>query len=125
MKNNSKDSKIVLVIEDDFDLLWLISKLLHFHGYKVLTAVTASQGLDFFSRNAFKLNAVILDLTLPDASGEELAEEILKVFPEMPIIITTGEDDIAQKNALLNKGVKAYLVKPFDLNSLITILTTL
>ncbi len=125
MENQGVDKNKVLIIEDDFDLVWMINKLLEIQGYEVLTAVTASQGIDFFCRYAFQIKAVVLDLTLPDARGEDIVFEIFKVFPEMPVIITTGFEDRKQKTKLLHRGVAAYLVKPYDLSKLVRILTEL
>ncbi len=115
----------ILIIEDDFDLVWMINKLLEIQGYEVLTAVTASQGIDFFSRYAFQIKAVVVDLTLPDARGEDVVAEIFKVFPKMPVIITSGFEDRTQRTKLIDRGVAAYLVKPYDLNNLVKILTEL
>lgn len=116
-KQNSKDKKI-LIIEDDFDLLWMLKKLLSSQGYLILTAVTAAQGIEVFSRNLFNIAAIIVDLSLPDQDGEVVVNEIFKVLPELPIIITTGSEDKAQLNRLEKSGIKTILVKPFDLNRL-------
>ncbi len=115
-------SDVVLLIEDDFDLLWMINKLLSLHNYEVLTAVTGTQGLDLFSRHAQQICAVVLDLTLPDMDGEQLLKELKKPFPDLPVIITSGLEDLGQKKRLSKIGASAYLTKPFDLNRLVEVL---
>ncbi len=122
MLNQEIKEHKILIVEDDFDTLWMTNKMLEMHGYHVLTAVTAKQGIEIFSQNTNELKAVIIDLTLPDADGELVVSEIIKEFPKMPIIITTGLEDREQKKRLMNRGIKDYLVKPFDLHFLIDVL---
>ncbi len=119
MKKQEDNQNIILIVEDDFDLMWMIHKLLSSSGFQVLTAVTAAQAIEVFSRYIFEIAVVILDLSLPDKDGEEVAMEFLKVLPEIPIIITTGSEDQAQRNRLERLGVSAYLIKPFDLTELV------
>ncbi len=109
----------ILIIEDDFDLVWMIRKLLDVKGYDVLTAVTAEQGIEQFSRYIFDIQLILLDLTLPDMEGETVLHEIFKVRPEIPVIITTGSEDRTQRMRLEAAGIYAYLVKPFDLTHLV------
>ncbi len=115
--------KYILVVEDDFDLLWLIQKILEVNGFQVLTAVTGEQAISKFSRNVFQIQAVILDISLPDESGEYLCSEFLKVAPNLPIIITTGLEDRTQRRRLEKMGICGYLVKPFDLMNLVQFLS--
>ncbi|GAB4376315.1 MAG: response regulator [Calditrichia bacterium] len=115
--------KCILVVEDDFDLLWLIKKILTMNGFQVLTAVTAEQAIVEFSKNIFKIDGVILDVSLPDKNGQYLCKEFLKVVPDLPVIITTGFEDRAQRREFEKMGVKGYLVKPFDLVNLVMLLS--
>lgn len=111
--------KYILVVEDDFDLLWLIQKILRMNGFDVLTAVTSDQAITTFSRNIWDIQAVILDLSLPGRGGKYLCKEFMKAAPQVPIIITTGFEDRAQRNELERLGVKGYLIKPFDIMNLV------
>ncbi|HFB68092.1 MAG TPA: response regulator [Calditrichae bacterium] len=119
MKNQSIREKLVLIVEDDFDLLWMIQKLLTLSGFQCLTAVTAAQGVEAFSRHFEEIGAVVLDLSLPDQSGELLAKEFLELSPQLPIIVTTGFEDREQRRTLEEMGIFAYLIKPFDLTQLV------
>lgn len=118
MKKQDPKAKKILIIEDDFDLLWMLKKLLTVEGYPILTAVTGAQGIEIFSRNIFDISIVVIDLSLPDQDGEVVVSEIFKVLPDIPIIITTGSEDKAQLNRLERLGIKKILVKPFDLKML-------
>ncbi len=113
-----KDSH-VLVIEDDYDLLYMIKKLLEINGFKVLTANTGREGRRKFRKYSSRIRSVILDLTLPDQDGKHICQEIRKKYPELSIIITSGSEDQLQKSELEEIGIDAYLRKPFDLNDLL------
>jgi len=125
LKNRKLVNKKVLIIEDDFDLLWMIKKTLTLNNYSVLTAVTGQEAIEIFSRHLFEIGAVILDLTLPDITGEEMVREIFKVVPDMPVVITTGSEDRHQQKLLFKAGITEYLIKPFDLAKLIKVLNKL
>ncbi len=113
------DDRHVLVIEDDYDLLFLIKKLLEFNGFTVLTAITGKEGKKKFRKYSKLLCSVILDLSLPDQDGKKICREFRKKSPHIPIIITTGSEDQKQKQELHKMGIQAYLRKPFDLNELV------
>ena len=119
MKKQGSKKKKILIIEDDFDLMWMINKLLALHDYEVLTAVTGSQGFEYFDSHNTSLNAVILDLSLPDADGEQIVYKIFEKSPKMPVIVTSGNENLEQRKRLIDSGVDAYLLKPFDLTRLI------
>ena len=118
MEKQQTKAKKILIIEDDFDLLWMLKKLLSTQGFPILTAVTGAQGIEVFSRNIFDISVVVIDLSLPDQDGEVVVSEIFKVLPDIPIIITTGSEDKAQLKRLERLGIKRILVKPFDLKML-------
>lgn len=117
------NNKYILIVEDDFDLLWLIKKILMMNGFQVLTAVTGEEALEQFSRNYFEIQAVILDLSLPDYNGKYLFQEFRKVSREIPVIITTGLEDTEQKKELELLGINGYLIKPFDIMRLVQLLS--
>ena len=109
----------ILVIEDDFDLLFMIKKLLEINGYKVLTAISGKEGKRKFRKYRRQLQSVILDLSLPDQDGKLICREFRRKHPELSIIITTGSEDQRQKNELEAIGINGYLRKPFDLEELL------
>ncbi len=117
------EDKYILVIEDDFDLQWLIKKILLLNGFQVLTAVTAEQAIEEFSRHLFDIQAIILDLSLPDQSGLSLCAEFKKVSPDIPIIVTTGSEEREVRKQAEGLGVAGYLIKPFDIINLVRLLS--
>jgi len=114
----------VLVIEDDYDLLYMIKKMLELNGFKVLTANTGSEGRRKFRKYSSRICSVILDLSLPDQDGKHICREFRRNDPDLSIIITSGSEDQLQKSELEEIGIDAYLRKPFDLKELLKFISS-
>ncbi|OGK13526.1 hypothetical protein A3A93_00260 [Candidatus Roizmanbacteria bacterium RIFCSPLOWO2_01_FULL_38_12] len=102
----------ILIIEDDEGVLTYLKEFLFEHGYNVMTATAGAKGLAIIKKTAPDL--VILDLGLPDTSGETLCRQIREKFSDIQIIMLTAKDtpqDIIQG---LKLGADDYLTKPFD-----------
>lgn len=85
---------------------------------RVLVAATGGEALEMADQNDFDL--VLLDLTLPDLSGEEVLKT-LKAEHQMPVVIISGHDDPVTKERLAAAGAAGYLAKPFDATQLFTL----
>lgn len=106
----------ILVVDDERKIRELVRSYLEREGYAVLEADTGQRALEAVSRAEPDL--VVLDLMLPDISGEEVARSIRSVSA-LPIIMLTakaGEDD---RIAGLRLGADDYLVKPFSPRELV------
>jgi len=106
----------ILVVDDERKIRELVRSYLEREGYSVLEADTGQRALEAVSRAEPDL--VVLDLMLPDVSGEEVARSIRSVS-DLPIIMLTakaGEDD---RISGLRLGADDYLVKPFSPRELV------
>ena len=102
----------VLVIDDDPDLLRLLSMRLRAWGIRVSTAVSAEEGL---SRVAIETpQLVISDIRLPGKDGLALFREIHASRPTLPVILLTAHGTIPDAVQAMSQGVFGYLTKPFD-----------
>lgn len=112
MKN---DLKKVLVVDDEVKILEVVKSFLESKGYSVSCAENGKQAFSIFEKENISL--VILDLMLPDISGEEICIR-LRQRSRIPIIMLTAkveEEDILKG---LNIGADDYLTKPFRLKEL-------
>ncbi|MCD6289989.1 MAG: response regulator, partial [Anaerolineae bacterium] len=101
--------RIVLVVDDNEDMLELIHSYLSPHGYRVITARTAQDGLDKAIR--FRPYAITLDLMMPEQDGWDLLQALLN-RPEtcqIPVVICSV---LKQKELALSLGATAFLAKP-------------
>ncbi len=102
--------KKILLIEDDLDIQKIYNEILSSHGYEVILAATAQQGLHFAKE--LQPNLIFLDIMLPgEMNGLELLERIKidENLKNIPIIVITNLD--TEKESALKSGAVDYLIK--------------
>jgi two-component system KDP operon response regulator KdpE len=107
---------LVLVIDDEPQIRRLLTVALEANGYRVLTAANGQEGLVLAAQHRPEL--VILDLGLPDLSGEEVLRRF-REWSNTPVIILSVQDDEAGKVAALDAGADDYVTKPFNTSELL------
>lgn len=116
----------ILIIEDEEKVAEILKAYLEKAGYEVFTAISGRSGLDIFKEKEF--NLVILDLMLPDITGEEICKIIRNTSElnrvnmnnsDVHIFMLTAKGSLADKVEGLNIGADEYLVKPFSPRELV------
>jgi len=110
-------AKTILVVEDDSGLQKYLKELLLDNGYSVQVASDGVIALNSIQKLAPDL--VILDLGLPNMSGEAVCTEIRKKYPDVKVIILTAKDGVADIVQGLNLGADDYMTKPFVADELL------
>jgi DNA-binding response OmpR family regulator len=105
----------LLVVEDNTTLVESLVTLLGKH-YEVSTAKTGRVALRLINKNDYHL--IILDLSLPDISGEEVCQQIRNKGIKSPILVLTATSKTDTKVKLLDIGADDYLHKPFYISEL-------
>jgi DNA-binding response OmpR family regulator len=106
-----KDKQMVLVVDDEEKILSLVKSYLEINGYTALCAKNGREGMDIFEKNAVSL--ILLDLMLPDFSGEEFCRRIREIS-KIPIIMITAKTEEADIIHGLKIGADDYVTKPFS-----------
>lgn len=104
-------AQTILVVEDDNGLQKYLKELLLDNGFSVQTAPDGVQALNSIAKLAPEL--VLLDLGLPNMSGEAVCAEIRKKYPDLRVIILTAKDGVADIVHGLDLGADDYMTKPF------------
>jgi DNA-binding response OmpR family regulator len=102
----------LLVVEDDPRLLRLLSSYLTKDHNQVESASTAAQALAIAAA-PLDLDAIVLDVGLPDGSGLEVARSLRHDGCRVPILMMSGRDAVSERIAGLDAGADDYLLKPF------------
>ena len=105
-------SHSVLLVEDDPSLGFVIRDGLATRGYDVTLCADGEAAREIFERQPFDL--CVLDVMLPKKDGFELAKEIRKENPSIPILFVTAKSMLEDKVAGFTAGGDDYLVKPFS-----------
>jgi two-component system OmpR family response regulator len=103
--------KTILVVEDDRKIAKVVKVYLEGEGFRVFTAEKGKEALDIALKEPLSL--VILDLMLPDMSGEEICQE-LKEIGDFPVIMLTAKSSEEERVAGFALGADDYVVKPFS-----------
>lgn len=111
----SAKPRTVLVVDDEPKILEVVASYMESRGFRALAAETGREALDLLGRENVAL--VILDLMLPDISGEEVCRKIRNTS-RVPVIMLTAKSDEVSLLAGLGIGADDYVTKPFSLKAL-------
>ncbi|HEX7710173.1 MAG TPA: response regulator transcription factor [Sphingomonadaceae bacterium] len=106
----------VLAVDDEPAIRRLLAAILTRGGHEAATAANAREALALLARGG--IDAVLLDLGLPDRDGIELVGAI-RAESQVPIIVVTARSDVSEKIAALDLGADDYVTKPFDADELL------
>lgn len=106
------NGECILVVDDEPSVVGIVAQLLQFLGYTVDTYTDPEIALERFMAEPARYSAVISDLTMPQLSGLELAAELLRARPELPIILTSGYMTKELDEDAKRAGIRCVLNKP-------------
>jgi DNA-binding NtrC family response regulator len=108
----------ILAIDDEPELLELVSACLEPAGFQVYTATSAKEGVDFYEKNWRNIKLVLLDFLMPEMTGDLVFDCLKRSNPEVRTILLTGcDDNVAQR--LSQEGLFGYIRKPFQFHDFI------
>lgn len=108
----------VLLVDDDALVRRSIARILVGAGFTVATAADGFEALEKLRAADPRPQVVVLDLDMPRMSGEETLEHLLRIDPDLRVVVVSGHWDPDRRRALLARGAAAYLSKPFDVATL-------
>ncbi|OHD53885.1 MAG: hypothetical protein A2Y33_05225 [Spirochaetes bacterium GWF1_51_8] len=100
----------VLVIDDEPNVLNIVSRFLSSKDFTVAAAPNGDEGLKMFKR--FSPDAVLVDLKMEGMTGFEVMESITKEYPNYPVLVITGSNDVKDALRALQLGAWDYIIKP-------------
>ena len=110
--------KTILAVDDEVHILELLKYNLETNGYTVITVETGEAALDLLSNE--KIDAVLLDVMLPQIDGLEVLRRIRNTekIKKIPVILLTAKSDEFDKVLGLETGADDYIAKPFSIREL-------
>ncbi len=102
----------ILLVDDEPMLVSMYQKLLEKLGYKVTAFIGSHETLEAFRSQPDAFDLLITDTTMPVMTGAKLAAEILKIRPDMPVIICTGYSESMNREMAKAIGIREYVRKP-------------
>jgi len=107
----------ILVVEDDKNLQILMTTVLKQQGYDVLCARNGEDALDLLDTHHVDL--LISDIMMPEMNGYELTESLRQADYQLPILMVTARDSLADKKQGFLAGTDDYMVKPIDMDEMV------
>ncbi len=102
----------LLFIDDELSITKMGSRVLEDLGYNVTTRTDSLEALDLFKENPFDFDMVITDMTMPKLTGDKLAAELMKIRPDIPVILCTGYSKNVSDQFVSEIGIRALAYKP-------------
>lgn len=117
-------NETILFVDDELELAHLGRILLDKLGYRVVTRTDSAKALETFQANPQRFDLVISDMTMPKITGLQLAREIQRLNPKVPVIICSGYNEQLEELDLKAEGIHAVLRKPLSLNDMAQVIRT-
>jgi PAS domain S-box-containing protein len=102
----------ILLVDDEKPIIDVVQQMLERLGYQVTVRTSSIEALEAFRASMDKFDLVITDLTMPNMTGDKLAEELMNIRPDIPIILCTGFSENMSKKRAESLGIKGFLMKP-------------
>jgi PAS domain S-box-containing protein len=103
----------VLIVDDESAVRSTARNTLERYGYRVLEAADGREALDIFKHNADQISLVLLDLTMPYMSGEEVLRELKLISPSVQVLLSSGFNEVDAVRRFTGKGLAGFLQKPY------------
>ena len=108
----------ILLVDDEKAMVDAIKPMLERLGYQVATRTSSIEALEAFRANSDKYDLVITDYTMPNMTGIELTKKLLRLRPDIPIILCTGFSEQINEEKAKEKGIRAFLMKPIIMHEM-------
>jgi CheY-like chemotaxis protein len=108
----------VLLVDDEQAIVEIGQKILGYLGYEVVVRTSSLEALELFRVHPERFDLVITDMTMPNLTGDRLAQELLRIRPEVPIILCTGFSESMSEEKAKALGVREFVMKPLVMKDL-------
>lgn len=113
------ERECILVVDDEKPILDLTSYIMQSRGYRVITAQNAQAAFEAYEKQRHNIQAVMVDIGMPDMDGVELSHHLVGINPEVKIIVSSGRMTETSEQQLRDLGVKHFLAKPYGSSRLL------
>jgi len=102
----------ILFVDDEQALVTMTKQMLELLGYKAVTRTSSIEAFELFQHDPHRFDLVITDMTMPNMTGKQLAQKILEIRPDIPVILCTGYSEQITEQSARQLGIREYVMKP-------------
>ncbi len=106
----------LLIVDDETDVLFFMSKVFVPRGYHTITATSGMQAMKYLHDISEKVSLVLLDLNMPEMDGVQVLKAIRRDYANLPVIVLTGYPE--KKEEVEKIGIEGFMTKPYSLEEL-------
>ena len=110
----------VLVVDDEAIVCQVVGDILKMHGYKVVASRSGEEALNMLSLSKEKIDMVLLDLVMPGMGGDEVFHAMQKLYPKLPVLLTSITAQEALGEQLITQGARGIVYKPYKSKALLS-----
>jgi CheY-like chemotaxis protein len=107
-----KSNERILVVDDEKMVVEIQQKMLKRLGYDVTSCTSSVEALKAFQANPDNFDLIITDMTMPNMTGDQLAQKIMEIRTDIPIILCSGFSEKMSNEKAKSLGIKKFLMKP-------------
>jgi len=115
----------ILFVDDDEEIISVGRKILTSLGYSVIVADGGQAAIDLFLEQSKRIDLVILDYVMPSLGGREVFEAMKQIRPDVKVLLSSGYSSTDQVAALIEKGCRGFIQKPYDTVKMSRIIRTI
>jgi PAS domain S-box-containing protein len=108
----------ILFIDDEQVLVDLAKRMMEGLGYSLVAKTSSIEALELFRQDPDGFDLVVTDMTMPGLMGDQLAEKLLEIRKDIPIILYTGYSEHISDEKAKKIGIKKYIIKPLEIREL-------
>ena len=109
-----KGDENVLFVDDEKVIVDIGGNTLGRLGYSVIVKTSSKEALEIFRSQPDHFDLVVTDMTMPNMTGVELAEKLLQIRSDIPIILCTGFSDRVMQEKARSIGIREFINKPIS-----------
>jgi PAS domain S-box-containing protein len=108
----------ILLVDDENDIITMERQILERLGYRVTSRTSSIEALEAFRANPDRFDLIITDMAMPNMPGDKLSAELVKICPDIPILLCTGFSENMSEEQATSLGIKGFLLKPIVMKDL-------
>ncbi len=111
-QNLPSGAERILIVDDEMPIVKFVGMILQRLGYSVTLQTGSKEALSLFQSDPQAFDAVVTDMTMPNMTGDLLAVELMKIRPDIPVILCTGYSNKISEDIAAEIGIRAFAFKP-------------
>ena len=117
--NPSGARELILIVDDEELVTLLAQHVLSEQGYRVMTATDGFAAIEIYRELKDEISLVVLDFSMPMITGANVFQELQKINPRVPVVLSSGFIDHREMAGMLAKGLRGFIPKPYTQDKLL------